>query len=643
MCGITGLFSLDSNKQPDRNLLQKMTDAIEHRGPDGDGYWMGAGVALGHRRLAIIDIAGGQQPWVAADGSAVMIYNGELYNYKHLRKVLEDNGVKFRTNCDTEVVFEALRFWGVGRAVNRFRGMFAIAFWNNNTRKLTLIRDPMGVKPLYWAEHNGMMRFGSEVKTIIADPSFPRTPNYAAIGNYLRHYRLNFQNQTLFTGIFEVPAGTFISWTESTRNETRYWRIPLIPDRDKKDPGQVEAVRLFQKHMKRSVDKRLMADVPVGAYLSGGIDSSVIVHLMKESGHQKLKTFSIGFTEDGYNEFSYAELVANHLKLPHIQLAMTEDSYFEEIDRLIGIKDAPLSVPNEVPLFYLSRVLHEHVKVVLSGEGADELLAGYSYMVRSPHDYILAHKLNKGKLDISENDRARLLLSLQQIYGSTQLPSQKDQFLSLYNWIPAAEQESIYGPAMLEAGIHEQIDNWWEDVWSELEGAGLNPYERVLHILEETHLSALLLRLDATTMAESVEGRVPYTDRDLIEFVTSLPTSYKLRWRSKKIQDDANRLMAAELNDKHNITKYLLRLSYADVIPPEVLQRPKYAFPVPLDKWMYGSHHDWARERILTSLMGDFFNLEALEHYITTSRGKDEGMKLWMLANLGTWLDMYFN
>ncbi len=643
MCGICGLIALDGRKDIDRDLLDRMTDSMIHRGPDGRGVWLGNGAGLGHRRLAIIDLDGGAQPWVLDGGNISFVYNGELYNYRELRAELEESGVSFTSQCDTEVALKALLHWGTETALDKFRGMFAFALWEAQPRRLTLARDPIGVKPLYWSIRDGLLRFGSEIKTILADPTFARNPDTTAIVNYLAHYRLSFKGRTFFRNIHEVPAGHYLVWNDRRRSEKRYWRAPRIPEKEKDDPGKVTVAETFREKLDLAVRRRLIADVPVGAYLSGGIDSSVLVRLLKKHHKGKMQTFSIGFEEQAYNEFPYSTAVAQFLQIPHKQLTLTEAGYFKEFEELIRIKDTPLSVPNEVPLKFLSRILRSRIKVVLSGEGADELLGGYTHLVRSPHDYITSRSIALGKTDLLPEQQQRLLATFQALYGKTQFASQREQFLPLYQWTPPGERQQLAGDGLEIDRAESEIASFWQETWDDLESYRLNPYENILHILEEIHLSALLLRLDATTMAWGVEGRVPYTDRDLVEYCFSMPLKYKVRWAGRKEDIQAAKAMSAmEVAGKQDVTKYVLRMAFAGDIPDAILLRPKAAFPVPLDRWFFGKWENWAKERILTPIMGQYFNLGTLENYITSKRGKDEGMKLWMLANLGIWLQEYF-
>ncbi|HEB83708.1 MAG TPA: hypothetical protein ENI92_01770, partial [Bacteroidetes bacterium] len=489
---------------------------------------------------------------------------------------------------------------------------------------------------------DGLLRFGSEVKAILADPAFPRSPDLAVLANYLAHYRLTFRGRTLFRGIHEVPPGCLVRWEGKRREEKRLWSLPRVPESEKEDPGEESAAEQFRGHLARAVRRRLMADVPVGAYLSGGLDSSAIVLLMKQLGHPDLKTFSIGFPEEGYNEFSYSEMVFRALDVPHLQVMFTEAGYFKELEPLIRTKDAPLSVPNEVPLRFLSRVLKKRITVVLSGEGADELIGGYTQLVRSPHDFLLAKGLEEGGAAGDAASRGRLEGALDSLYGRHRFADQREQFLHLYQWVPPDDRRALLGPAFREAGVESEIDSFWREVWDGLDGAGLDPYEKVLAILEEHHLSALLLRLDATTMAEGVEGRVPYTDRDLVEFVARLPVHYKVRWKGGAEEREAAGLTALEAAGRLDMTKYLLRLAFAGELPDEIVMRPKTAFPVPLDTWFYGAWHEWAKQRILTPAMGELFDLAEVEKLMSSARRKDEGMKLWMLANVGIWLQTYF-
>ena len=643
VCGIAGLIALDTRQRIDPQLLNSMTDLLAHRGPDGRGTWIGEGVGFGHRRLAIVDPKGGQQPYIDEMGRGVLTYNGELYNHIELRRQLEAAGETFHTNCDTEVLLKALLVWGAEEALNRFRGMYAFALWEPQQQRLTLARDPLGIKPLFWAMRGGLLRFGSEIKSILADPSFPRQVDYTTLVHYLAHYRLSFRDRTLFKHIREVPAGSCLQWEGKRRSERKYWSLPMIPEAEKQDLGEERTAEGFRERLQTAVQRRLMADVPVGAYLSGGIDSTVLVTLMHRLGHPDLRTYSIGFPEEGGNEFAYSSLVAKKLKVNHQQVTMTEQGYFNEFEPLIALKDTPLSVPNEVPLRFLSRHLKYKITVVLSGEGADELLGGYTQLVRSPHDFLLSKALMEGKGNLSSEERARLESSLQNLYGTSRLDNQKDQFLRLYQWVPRMERTSLFGEAILLKEAEREIEEEWEERWAELDRSGLDPYEKVLHLLEVRHLPVLLQRLDATTMAEGVEGRVPFTDRDLVEWCSALPVHYKIRWKGEEEERQAAKMTALESAGKLDLTKYLLRLAYAGEIPDDILVRPKTAFPVPVDAWFFGSRHEWARERILTSKMGNIFDLKETERLLGSARAVQEGMKIWMLANIGIWLDHYFN
>lgn len=642
MCGITGLVALDPRLELDRDLIERMTDALEHRGPDGRGVWAGEGALIGHRRLSIVDLAGGTQPWVDDETGSVLTFNGEIYNHANLRKRLESKGVKFRSRCDTEVLAKALVHWGIDGTLDKIRGMYAFGWWNPKSRTLTIARDHLGIKPLYWAMRGGIVRFGSEIKSILADGDFPRQPDTTSIINYMAHYRLSFRGRTLFKGVLEVPRGSYIQWEGKRRREVRYWQMPRIREADKTDLGEERTADEFRRRLATSVKQRLMSDVPLGAYLSGGIDSAVIVTLMRALGKEDLKTFSIGFEEQGYNEFDFAKQVSRRLGVQHSIVTMTEEGYFKELESLIHVKDTPLSVPNEVPLRFLSRHLKKKITVVLSGEGADELLGGYQLLVRSPHDWLMAKALREGGTGFSSDEKARAEASLQTLYGTHKFNSQSEQFLKLYQWIPKAEREALFAPITHGAEAEREISDEWESVWADLDDAGLDPYEKVLTILEEIHLSALLLRLDATTMAEGVEGRVPYTDRDLVEWVAALPIHYKTRWMGEEQEQQAKTLSSIEVAGRLDMSKYLLRLAFAGDIPDEILMRPKTAFPVPLDSWLYGSRNEWAAQRILTQRMSGLFRLGELEQMLMNTRGKQEGMKLWMLANLGIWLEMYF-
>jgi len=350
MCGICGIYDPEATGPPDTELLDTATDLMTHRGPDGRGTWLDNGIGLGHRRLAVIDPEGSHQPMVSGDGRLVIVYNGELYNFKTLRRELETEGVHFRTRGDTEVVLEALTRWWTA-ALERFEGMFALAVWDRQARKLLLARDRLGIKPLFYAADEGRLLFASEFAPLLAYPRITTAPDPLGIAGYLAHYQLTFDGHTIYSDIRSLEPGQYLVCDPKSREPQtrRYWSLPLLPSSEKEDnwPGKrlPEAAEELASLTREAVQSHMIADVPIGAFLSGGIDSAVVITLMSELSGERVRAYSIGFEEAGFSEFEYSVPLVEELGLQHRLLKLDRQEYFPLLEELIRHKRAPLSTP----------------------------------------------------------------------------------------------------------------------------------------------------------------------------------------------------------------------------------------------------------------------------------------------------------
>lgn len=617
------------------NALEEMTNLLAHRGPDGRGIYFDDFIGLGHQRLAIIDIEGGAQPMSDMTGRFHLIFNGEIYNYRELRKGLEAKGHTFRTNSDTEVLLHCCMEYGE-RCPEKLNGMFAFAFWDKETHHLMLARDRSGIKPLFYAQVGDDFIFASEIKSLLAFPGYHREVNIDVISFYLAHYQSVMGEDTLFKGIKCLEPGCTMTVNSEKMRRKRYWILPIVPEGEKEDKGEDYYIQGVRDILRRSVERRMISDVPIGAYLSGGIDSSIVVALMAESSDAPVKTYAIGFPEDGFNEFYFSNQVASAWGTDHTQITIEEEDYFKTLIELIRFKDGPLSVPNEVPLYLMSKVLKESITVVLSGEGSDELFGGYGGIMRSPIDYLRSLPDS----NVPKEHRRLLNKALVRMYGKNEFDSEIDHFLWVYSWMKPDDLRAVLNDEVAkQTRDFSNLRIFWQHRYNRLKG--LDMYNKYLYLMESIHLQGLLGRLDATTMAASVEGRVPFTDVELLEFVSRIPWRYKLHWNSPMYENMCARLHAWEIAETLDTTKYILKRSFVDKVPPDVLFRKKYSFPVPLNKW-FGKGLLSEFLAATRSELPDFLDRDGIINWVSRDASADKALKVWMLLNLVLWYNEYF-
>ncbi len=606
MCGITGFISRKNDKQ---SVIKKMTDLIQHRGPDAEGFYINNNIALGHRRLSIIDLSSGQQPMQF--GNYTIIFNGEIYNYQEIRKELEKEGIEFATNSDTEVLLKSYMKENES-CLERLNGMFAFAIWDQKKEELFIARDRLGIKPLYYHQKGDEFVFGSEIKSILAYPGVKKVLNTKVLNSYFQ-YRYIIGQETFFDGIKSLPPGHFLKIKIGELTIKKYWELQAVSP--KKNRGEQHYIQTTKKLLNTAIERRMISDVPVGAYLSGGLDSSITASVMASIKKDQLKTFTIGFQEDGFNEFEYAKMVAEKWDIDHHEILLNGDEYLNTMEDLISFKDAPLSVPNEVPLYLMSKELKRHITVVISGEGADELFCGYGRI-------FIAY------LEFQRSKREDFL----------------NFFLEKYNYVSDQSLSKFLNPKVLsqikESNYTKKIfENHYEKT------KNLKIQDRIPFIFQTLHIQGLLQRLDTTTMAASVEGRVPFLDHELIEQINAIPFHHKLKWKDSTAKEKAinENLSAKEISENLDTPKHLLRKAYADKLPSEILTRKKVGFPVPLDLWFKGDFKEYAKSILHTKkcLNRDIFNPE----YLKSDKLFEElsGINIWMLINLELFLRKYFD
>lgn len=597
MCGINGIL-YNTTEDDLQTRIKYMNDAIMHRGPDAEGVMLSGNLAFGHRRLAIIDLdRRSNQPMQDLEHSCMLTYNGEIYNYQNLKRHL---GYRFITESDTEVLLAGLREMGM-EFIKGCNGMFAFAFWDKKEQELYLCRDRMGIKPLYYYCDDKMIVFSSEIKGILKSGLVKAELNYDAIDDYMG-YRYVREPYTLFRNIFQVEAGTYCKFNDKFEKEIiRYWDIPCKFNME----SQYDKLAIreeFETEFVNSVKRRLISDVPVGTYLSGGIDSSLLSAVATKQKMEQINTYTIGFDE--CNEFEYARIVADKYHTIHHEIVMDEQEYIKKIEEVIGYKDAPLGVPNEIPLAIMSKKLKENITVVLSGEGADELLGGYGRIFRSPFDY--------------ENNQENV--------------SYYDYFINKYEYVPRKIRDKYLA---CSHDMREQFDKKIGAAFSERE----NEYN-VFYFFHKYHVKGLLQRVDTTTMMEAVEARVPFLDHNLVEYsYEHIPYEMKLAWKQKENMVRAKKMTASQYSESLDIPKAILRDVAYKYLPREVVDRKKVGFPVPLSKW---SAHlcEWAAE-ILPGAC--WLKKELVSDLLADCMQSAQGAQIvWMFINMQIFYKMYF-
>lgn len=574
MCGICGIVSARLSYVPDQKLIDRMRDTMMHRGPDGAGTHVGPGVGLGHRRLSIVDVAHGQQPMYSDDGRYVIVYNGEVFNHPTLKPELEATGVHYRTRSDTETVLHLFERYG-DAAVIKMRGMFAIAIWDKATRRLFLARDRYGVKPLYYIQQSdGSLIFGSEIKSLLPALSVRPTLNYSALPDFLANHAPSGE-ETLFSGIKRVPPGHTLVWHDGRISISRYWDLEYS-DAAPAPPAGSAAERVlideFTQRFTEAVRIRLMSDVPLGMFLSGGIDSAAITATMATLIKDPIRTFSVAFAEREANEFAYARMVAQAYGTEHREVLVTPQQFFAELPHLIWHEDEPIAHPSSIALYFVSQLASKHVKVVLTGEGSDEMLAGYNRYRVTEYNVRLGAAYEKYVPDFARRGTARALAALplksriRQIASRTFLmrgSNIDDLYFDNFAVFPRALQDRLLtqNTKAKVAGIDP-----YDAYHAALERVSGKPLlSRILYADVSTYLHELLMKQDQMSMAASIESRVPFLDHPLTEWVAKLPESMKLRGTT---------------------TKWILREAMKDKLPAPILSRKKMGFPVPVGAWL---------------------------------------------------------
>ncbi len=646
MCGIVGLISFSSESFIHKETFSKMVDALEHRGPDDKGIFIDKNIYLGHRRLSILDLSkAGQQPMKALNNNVWIIHNGEVYNFKELKGILQRKGYKFKSNTDTEVILNSYLEWGI-KCIEKFRGMFAFAIYDKSKNKIFIVRDRLGIKPLYYTFYQNKFIFASEIKSILLYPGFPRDYSKYGISSYLS-YRYPIKNLTMYKNIYSLEPGHYIEIDLNTKSYCikQYWELPIL--RDIEDKGEDYYINNIREILNESVKYRMISDVPFGAYLSGGLDSSIVVAIMSKFSQLPIKTFTIGFEEEGFNEFSYAEQVAKMYNTEHYEILLRGENYIYEMINLIEYKDAPLGVANEPALYVMSRELKKYITVVLSGEGSDEIFGGYGRIFRSPFDYERIKLIQSFPELGNEYIVQYLKNNLSNKYGNRLFKDEVEFFLYLYQYIRWEDKLKFLSNDFINS-LKE--DNYLNNIfYEEFEKIKeLDIYRKFMWIFEKFHIVGLLHRVDTTTMATSVEARVPFVDHKLVEFSMGIPVRYKLKWKSNLHKIVASIYNADQISEIYDIPKYILKKSYNKDLPNSVVWRKKMGFPVPVHTWFGNKFKNFSKEILLSKETKErgIYNIKNIEKLINSNELENNhklGLKLWMILNLEIWFRKYID
>lgn len=646
MCGILGQIQLQrgATLMAPREQFINALHLLTHRGPDDWGVDFSDRHSFGHRRLSIIDLdSHAKQPMKTADEQFTIIFNGEIYNYRELGADLTGKGLHFTTKSDTEVLLNGIRYYGIS-FIEKCIGMFAFALYDKNRDTFYLVRDRLGIKPLYYQTINGKITFASEIKSILQLSEEPARLNLEALSSYLS-FRYPIGEETYFKSIQTLKPGHFLEVNSSGNIKIReYWNPTPAFAEQEHDRGEAYYLQEVDSLFRSAVKYRMIADVPIGAYLSGGVDSSLVVACMAQEMDTAVKTFTIGFSEEGYNEFHYANIVANKYKTDHHEIILGGDDYIKTMDKLIGFKDGPLSVPNEVPLYEMSRELKKYITVVLSGEGADEIFGGYGRIFRSCYDY----ERSKGEslASFTTQDRRVFLENFNTKYGVDGFADQLDHFLKIYSYTNYNDKCSLMADDLPWADIENSLKSeflyWFEQLPD-------NSYEnKMMYAFERVHLPGLLHRVDTTTMATAVEARVPFVDHRLVEYAFTIPLKYKLKWNSDGDFIKSKLLMSDQISEVYDTPKYILKKVSEKYLPQEVIYRKKMGFPVPLNNWFGGQFNDFARDTLLSTKAKNrgIYNCKNIDLWLNNplmAQNHSFAMKIWMLINVELFMQKYFD
>jgi asparagine synthase (glutamine-hydrolysing) len=628
MCGICGVSSPGGETRPELSVLEAMSKSIAHRGPDDDGTFVGAGVGLAARRLSIIDLPGGHQPVHNEDRSIWIVFNGEIYNHERLRDLLAKLGHRFATRSDTETIVHAYEEFG-DECVKYLNGMFAFAIWDGPARRLFLARDRFGIKPLYYTVLGDELVFGSELKSILQHPKVERRIDVVALNEYLSFEYVP-TPRTIFKGIRKLPPGHTLSFSARGLRLEKYWDIRLSKSERRPPVSWRDYQTRLRQELEDAVSREMVSDVPVGVLLSGGVDSSAVAAMMRRRATSTVQSFAIAFEEKSFDESRYARLVAERLGLAHHELTVTSSMMAELVPRLMDILDEPFADSSIVPTYFLSRFAREHVKVVLGGDGGDELFAGYptlkahrliEYYERFVPFFLRAGIVPKAiaRLPVSK-DNISFDFKARRFISGRGVPVASRHHRWLGSFVPQ-EKRSLFVPEL----VQDDVDTYEVAYEHQMRCDAQETMNQLLYLDQKLYLEGdILAKVDRASMATSLEVRVPLLNHTLAEYVAEVPHELKLRGLK---------------------SKFLFKKAMEGILPAEILKRPKKGFNVPVAYWIGGSLKELVRDQLSSEKLKreGFFEPAYVERLL---REHEQGVRdhrklLWTLLVFELWQEKY--
>jgi asparagine synthase (glutamine-hydrolysing) len=630
MCGIAGFFNWSPKAPIPSRSLRHAAERMALRGPDADGFYEKNGVGLAHRRLKIIDLSGGRQPMLDTATGVCLTYNGEIYNFQSLRTELKALGHPFESRSDTEVLLRAYLQWGKD-CLDRLVGIFAFGIYDPRDESLFLGRDRMGAKPLYYAHTSEGIAFASSVAALRVFKGVTAEVDQEALLHYFCSIRTSMGERTLLADAKTLEPGFAMIARRASQNAKifRYWEFPIVPEDAKEAPPQEEAIEAVRGMVTNAVHEQMVSDVPLGGFLSGGIDSTVIAAVASKRG--EYGAYNVGYGEHGCNEWPYVRLAAESCGINCQEIHLDSSGFIDTWRFLMKEKGLPLSTPNEVPIYHLADALRQDYTVALSGEGADEVFGGYVMPYFSSFDFDRARRGAPSQDEtLGVVDHAMLRL-----YGQTHMHNHVEHHFLLNSWMTPALQQVLLKPEV--GGCLSAVQSFYQNMFDRFDGC--STMDKLMHLHARINLEGLLNRVDSSTMSASVEARVPFTDHRIAEYLYRLPDHYRMTWRDEVARQQGQGMNVAEIDQQNLVdSKVLLRRAFGPAVPQDIMNRRKVSFPVPFREWLGGSLREFAAETVCNSKLVAFaVREESLRELIDGADNPSYGMLLWPLVNLAMW------
>ncbi len=635
MCGIFGQISINQNLlKTNKSEFKKCLSHLSHRGPDDSGVYFDSKISFGHKRLSILDLSKkGKQPMFSKSKKHILIYNGEIYNFKELKKNLEKKGLKFYSKTDTEVLLQGIILEGPN-FVQKCNGMFAFAYYDIAKDIGYIFRDRIGIKPLFYSNYRNKLTFSSNIKAIHKFNKMKKKINKQSVSSFLS-FRQPINNETFFENIFSLEPGNYIEIKNKKVDVKSYWKLENFYNKKNVKLTLNDYKFKLKKLLNSSVKYRLISDVKVASLLSGGLDSTIISSIINSINNENFLAYSIGYNDDGYNEFEYSKLAAKKLNMKHQIVKSNYHKYFKDMKKLIYLRGQPLTIPNEVTQYQLCKKIKKKATVVLSGCGADELFCGYGRIFTSVDDF---NKLIKTKKKFLNK---QFLKNVHLRYGKLKFKNEMDHFLSIYPYTNIELKKKLLSKKFDHSTIEKNIKIYFESIFKKIKSKRYT--DKMQYFFQKYHLKGILEREDISSMAAGIELRVPFLDHRIIEFSTQIPYQYKI----KKIKLNQN-LTSDKTSEILDINKFILKNAFKNEIPIKIIKRKKIGFPVPLHNWIEKKHVKKLILRILLSKKSQkrgIFNIHYLKKLLNEKRlnqfkgdsriyQNSIAAKIWMCFNL---------